>query len=172
MLFREGLTDVDRRTVGDGQSTASTWGGWPFSPMRFEGQTKHSMASVLRARFHNGQAAIPVFDEDGTGEMDQVFHALVRQLGNIKAETTKASYASFKMADPKIGDDLFDAACAAVWALETRGLMDVPTVIGHRTQTRAQLLGVSGAQLAQWWLWQMWYRRLRAGQEQRTKPWG
>lgn len=165
VLFREGLTDVDRRTVGDGQSTASTWGGWPFSPMRFEGQTKHSMASVLRTRFHNGQAALPVFDEDGVGEMDQVFHMFVRQLGNIKAEATKASYSAFKMADPKLGDDLFDAAMAAVWALETRGLMDVPTLIGHRTQTRAQLLGetpmASLEQWATWLMWQWWARRGR-----------
>lgn len=170
-LFREGLTDVDRRTVGDGQSTASTWGGWPFAPMRFEGGVKHSMASVLRARFHNGQAAIPVFEEDAgdlAGEQDRAFHTLARQLGNIKAEATKAAYSSFKMADPKIGDDLFDAACAAVWALETRGLEAVSTVIGHRTQTRAQLLGAApglpAAQFVQWWLWQMWYRHaVRAG---------
>lgn len=142
-LFREGLTEIDRRTVGDGQSTASTWAGWPLAPMRFEGQVKHSMASILRSRFHNGQAAIAVFDEDGRSDTDQAFHTLVRQLGNIKAEPTKAAYTSFKMADPKIGDDLFDAACAAVWALETRGLMDVPTAIGHRTQSRAQLLGAA-----------------------------
>lgn len=142
-LFREGLTEIDRRTVGDGQSTASTWAGWPLAPMRFEGQVKHSMASILRSRFHNGQAAIAVFDEDGRSDTDQAFHTLGRQLGNIKAEPTKAAYTSFKMADPKIGDDLFDAACAAVWALETRGLMDVPTAIGHRTQTRAQLLGAA-----------------------------
>lgn len=140
-LYREGLVDVDRRTVGDGQSTASTWAAWPLAPMRFEGQVKHSMASILRSRFHNGQAAIAVFDEDGRDDTEVAFHTLVRQLGNIKAEPTKAAYTSFKMADPKIGDDLFDAACAAVWALETRGLMDVPTAIGHRTQTRAQLLG-------------------------------
>lgn len=167
LLFREGLTDIDRRTVGDGQSTASTWAGWPFAPMRFEGQTKHSMASVLRGRFHNGQAAIPPFDEDAVGEMDQTYHAFVRQLGNIKAEATKASYSSFKMADPKHGDDLFDAACAAVWALETRGLMDVPTVIGHRKVTRQQLLGagaagIDPAELATWWLWQLWAQRVRA----------
>lgn len=142
-LFRQGLSDVDRRTVGEGQSTASTWAAWPFAPMRFEGQVKHSMASVLRSRFHSGLAAIPPFDEDGSADVELALHAFVRQLGNMKAEPTKASYSSFKMADVKIGDDLFDAGMAAVWALETRGLADVPTAIGHRTQTRAQLLGVA-----------------------------
>ena len=68
---------------------------------------------------------------------------LVRQLGNIKAEATQADYSSFKMADTKLGDDFFDAACAAVWALTTRGAEDVPAVIAHRTQTREQLLGVA-----------------------------
>ena len=141
VLFRENLTTVDRRTVGEGESTASTWGEWAFSPMRFDGQAKHSMASVLRSRFHNRQAAIPPFDEDSEREEERTFHTFVRQLGNIKAEPTKASYSSFKMADPKLGDDLFDAAMAAVWALETRGLADVPTVIGHGRKTRGQLLG-------------------------------
>lgn len=59
-----------------------------------------------------------------------------RQLGNIKSEPTKASYASYKMVDPKIGDDLSDAAMAAVWALVTRGAIGVPKVIASRTQTR------------------------------------
>ena len=140
-LYADGLTTIDRRTVGDGQSTASTWGQWPFAPIRFEGQVKHSMASMLRAAFHNGQAAIPVFDEDGRDELDQTYRTLVRQLGNIKALPTKAAYSSFAQADPKIGDDLFDAACAGVWALVTRGMDDVPTVIGYRTQSREALLG-------------------------------
>lgn len=142
-LYREGLVQVDRRTVGDGESTASTWGEWPFAPMRFEGATKHSMASMVRSAFHNGQAAIAMFDEDSRDDTDLAFHALVRQLANIKAEPTKASYSSFRMADPKIGDDLFDALCAGIWALVTRGMADVPTVIGHRTQSRAALLGVA-----------------------------
>jgi len=140
-LFAEGLSEVDRRTVGDGQSTASTWRDWAFAPMRFEGQTKHSMASVLRTAFHNGQAALPIFDEDDPEAL--VWRAFVQQLGNIKAEPTKAGYSSFKMADPKIGDDLFDACCAAVWALVTRGLDDAPTVIEQRRVTREQLLGVA-----------------------------
>ncbi len=159
-LYARGLTELDRRTVGDGQSTASTWMEWAFAPLRFEGMTKHSMATALRAAFHNGQAAIPYFEEAdealagagrGTAKLtrDEFSSAkagpdwplLIRQLGNIKAEPTKASYASYKMVDDKIGDDLFDAAMAAIWALVTRGAMDVPTVITSRTQSREQLLG-------------------------------
>lgn len=160
-LYGQGLTSVDRRTIGDGQSTASTWQEWPFAPLRFEGMTKHSMATALRAAFHNGQAAIPYFDDDAVDleaagrnvvNLAQIltakaagpdWPAFVRQLGNIKAEPTKASYASYKMVDDKVGDDLFDAAMAAVWALVTRGAMDIPTVIGSRTQTREQLLGMA-----------------------------
>ena len=142
-LFAQGLTDVDRRTVNDGASTATSWPDWPFSPIRFAGMTKHSMASMLRAAFHNGQAAIAYFDEfDQSPEMDD-WRAFVRQMGNIKAETNKADYSSFKMADPKLGDDLFDAAMAAVWALVTRGQDDAPTVISRRTVTREQLLNGS-----------------------------
>lgn len=164
-LFAAGLTTIDRRTVGEGQSTASTWGAWAFAPIRFEGQVKHSMASALRTTFHNGQAAIAWFD-DGTelvvdeanGRAHKVplvrldraadgsadWKAYVRQLANMKAEATKAAYSSFKMADPKVGDDLFDADCAATWALATRGMEAfVPTVIEHRTATREQLLGMA-----------------------------
>lgn len=139
-LFAMGLTGVDRRTINEGQSTASSWPGWPFSPIRFGGMTKHSMASMLRAAFHNGQAAIAYFDEfDMSPELDD-WRAYVRQLGNIKAEATKADYSSFKMADPKLGDDLFDADMAATWALTTRGQEDAPTVISRRTVTREQLI--------------------------------
>lgn len=139
-LYAQGLTDIDRRTIGDGQSTGSTWQSWPFAPLRFEGMVKHSMASALRSAFNNGQAAIPYFDTENAPPGDE-WLAFVRQLVNIKAEPTKASYASYKMADPKIGDDLFDAAMAAIWALVVRGAVDVPTVIGSRSQTREQLLG-------------------------------
>lgn len=139
-LYAKGLTDIDRRAIGDGQSTGSTWQEWPFAPLRFEGMVKHSMASALRSAFNNGQAAIPYFDTDAADPTDD-WKMFVRQLTNIKAEPTKASYASYKMADPKIGDDLFDAAMAGIWALVVRGAVDVPPVIGSRTQTRQQLLG-------------------------------
>jgi len=142
-LYANGLTSIDRRTIGDGQSTASTWGQWPFAPIRFEGQTKHSMAAMLRQAFHHGQAAIPDFDEDDPARYAD-WIALMRQLPNIKADATKAGYSSFKMADPKIGDDLFDAACAAVWALVTRGIDEVPVVVGRRTQSREALMGTPG----------------------------
>ncbi|MBI5920274.1 MAG: hypothetical protein HY847_01345 [Betaproteobacteria bacterium] len=164
-LFAGGLVDVDRRTIGEGESTASTWDQWPFAPIRFQGYVKHSMASALRTAFHNGQAAIAYFD-DGTelvadaanGKLHKVplirldansdgsadWRTYVRQVANIKAEATKADYSSFKMADPKVGDDLFDADCAATWALATRGVSAFgPTVIEQRTQTREQLLGES-----------------------------
>lgn len=141
MLFRMGLTDIDRMSIGDGQSTQSTWHQWAFAPIRFAGMTKHAMASLLRSAFHGGRAALPWFDDEDPTAVD--WRDFTRQLANIKEEKTKADYSSFKMADSKIGDDLFDAAMASVWALETRGADDVPTVIGSRIQTREQLLGLS-----------------------------
>ncbi|WP_024303310.1 hypothetical protein [Pseudogulbenkiania sp. MAI-1] len=163
-LFAQGLTEVDRRAIGDGQSTASTWQHWAFAPIRFEGMTKHSMASALRAAFHNGQAAIPYVDDGsdalraknranthwGPSSLDQVqpdasdWSKFIRQLGNLKAKPVQgASYNSYKMANPKFGDDLFDAASAGVWALITRGVQSyVPTVIGSRAVSPEQLLGM------------------------------
>lgn len=140
-LFRQGLTHVNRETVGDGQSTASAWAGWAFAPMRFEGMTKHVMASAVREAFHHGRAAIPYVDTGWDGEAPE-WLALVRQLGNMKAVPTKASYSSFQMADEKIGDDLFDAMCAGVYALLTRGLEDAPAVVQSRKVGREQLLGL------------------------------
>lgn len=164
VLFKRGLTDVDRRSIGDGQSTASTWGKWPFAPIRFEGMTKHNMAGLLRAAFHNGQAAIPYID-DGSDALktknaantnwggDRLadiqadssdFSAFIRQLGNVKSAPAKnAAYNTYKMANPKIGDDLFDAACAAIFAMVTAGMDDyVPSVIQTRQVTQEQLLGI------------------------------
>lgn len=139
-LYRLGLVEVDRMTIGDGQSTQSTWTQWAFAPIRFMGMTKHAMASALRSVFHNGRAAMPYFDEDDTGCTD--WRDFVRHLGNIKEEKTKVDYSSFKQSDPKIGDDFFDAACASVWALQCRGVEDVATVIGTRVQTREALMGI------------------------------
>ena len=163
MLFAHGLTDIDRRTIGDGQSTASTWMHWPFAPIRFEGMIKHGMASLLRAAFHNGQAAIPYVDDGsdalktkndantnwGPSVLDEVrvdssdWALFIRQLGNVKSSpAVNAAYNTYKMANPKIGDDLFDAACAGVYALDTRGLdAYVPTAVATRYLTRDQLLG-------------------------------
>jgi hypothetical protein len=142
-LYAEGHTAIDRRTIGDGNSTASTWPEWPFSPIRFEGMVKHNMATALRGCFHNGQAAIPYLDDREDTLLDptlQDMRLLERQLPNIVALPTKTSYASYKQADSKIGDDLFDAAMAAVWGLVTRGAMQVQTSILTRTRTRDELL--------------------------------
>lgn len=143
-LFRQGLTPINRETVNDGQSNATSWGEWAFAPLRFEGMTKHIMASAVREIFHHNRAAFPYVNTMDASEPEEwiAFH---RQLGNMKALPTKASYSSFVMADPKIGDDLFDATCAAVYALITRGLADTPSVIQQRRVSREQLLGLPGA---------------------------
>jgi hypothetical protein len=140
-LYAQGLTHVNRETINDGQSNASAWSEWPFAPMRFDGQTKHVMASAVREIFHHGRAAIPYVDMLDDKE-DPEWLAFIRQLGNMRAEPTKASYSSFKMADTKIGDDYFDAACAGVYALITRGLADAPTVIQQRSVSRESLLAL------------------------------
>ncbi|OAM24443.1 hypothetical protein A7P92_03920 [Eikenella corrodens] len=163
MLFARGLTDIDRRSIGDGQSTASTWMHWPFAPIRFEGMTKHNMASLLRTAFHNGQAAIPYMDDGsdalrtknaantswGPSRLDEIgadssdFALFIRQLGNVKSAPAKnAAYNTYKMANPKIGDDLFDAACAAVYAMVTAGIENYqPGVVLTRRISQEQLLG-------------------------------
>ncbi len=140
-LFRDGLTSINRQTIGDGESTASTWPAWAFSPIRFEGMVKHQMATALRAVFHNGNAAIPYIDDLDPRDPETIdLRTLIRQLGNIKPEATKASYASYKMVKADLGDDLFDAAMASVWALATRGAAPANTIIQHRTTTRDRLL--------------------------------
>lgn len=140
-LYHEGLADVDRHTIGDGQSTASTWPQWAFVPIRFEGMTKHSMATALRSAFNNNQMAVPYTEDRGPENPDTAdMQLLVKQLSNIRAEKTKAAYASYKMSNRKLGDDLFDACMAAFWALVVRGAAQVATTILTRTQTRAQLL--------------------------------
>ena len=139
-LFQRGLVELDRRSIGDGESTAATWVKWPFAPIRFHGMQKHSMASVLRAAFHNGQAAVPDFDDDDP-ECEDI-QTFVRQLGNVKTEQTKSDYPSYVMVEAKVGDDGFDAAMAGIWALVTRGEIEPPTVIMTRTQSREQLLGM------------------------------
>lgn len=142
-LFNRGLTSIDRRAIGDGQSTASTWPEWAFSPIRFEGMVKHQMATALRALYHNGQAALPYLDDLDPADPETAdLRTLVRQLGNIRPEATKASYASYKMVNDKIGDDLFDAHMAAVWALATRGAAPIATIIHRRTAGRDQLINM------------------------------
>lgn len=143
-LYAHGLTYIDRRTIGDGDSTASTWPEWPFAPIRFEGMTKHSMAQALRSVFHNKQAAIPYFDDQNPNDPELAdLRIFIRQLANIVPMTTKTSYASYKQANSKVGDDLFDAAMASVWALVTRGAYQAPTTVLTRTKTRQQLMGAA-----------------------------
>lgn len=138
-LFAGGLTEIDRRAIGDGQSTASTWPEWAFSPIRFEGMLKHQMATAVKQAFHTGHVVLPYFDDQDMGAHRDL-RDLVRQLPNIVPVPTKASYPSYKMADPKRGDDGFDAFMAAVWALATRGQAAEPTVILLSDNSRATLL--------------------------------
>lgn len=140
-LFRKGLTSIDRMAIADGESTASTWPDWAFSPLRFEGMTKHQMAMALRGVFHNGHAIVPYFDDQDMHDAESLERrTFIRQLGNVKAQATKTSYPSYKMADPKRGDDYFDAAMAAVWSLATRGAAHSPAVILTSQRTRADFL--------------------------------
>ena len=146
-LYRQGLTHINRETVNDGQSNATSWSEWAFAPIRFDGMTKHVMASAVREIFHHNRAAYPFVDTMDEREPAE-WLAFVRQVGNIKATPTQASYTSFKMADEKTGDDMFDACCAAVYALITRGLADAPSTISTRRVSRESLLlpggGVAG----------------------------
>jgi hypothetical protein len=127
MCLHEGLTDKDPRAIGDGQSTATNWPSWYFSPIRFEGMVKHQMAQALRSLFSNGQVAMPYVDDLPLSDPEVAdMHLLQHQLPNIKKEQTSKSYASYKMANRKLGDDLFDASMAAVWAMVNRIVDDAP----------------------------------------------
>lgn len=139
-LFAQGLTHINRETIDEGNSTASSWAQWAFAPIRFDGMTKHVMASALREAFHHGRAAIPYVDT-GWAQEERDWLSFVRQLGNMKAMPSKASYSSFQMVDQAVGDDFFDAACGAVYALLTRGMADSPAVIQTRRTSREALLG-------------------------------
>lgn len=141
-LFNEGLTQIDRRAIGGGESTASTWPEWAFSPIRFEGMTKHQMAQSLRSAYHNQQMVLPYVDDRENDPFVEDFVNLQRQLRNIKANPVKAgSYSSYKMVKRAIGDDLFDAHMASHWALVTQGAAPVSSIITINHRTREQLLG-------------------------------
>jgi len=139
-LFQESLISIDRRTIGDGQSTASTWPSWAFSPLRFEGMVKHQMASALAASFRNNIMVLPYLEHASEQPEAQVYLSLVKQLKNIKAVNTTQSYSSYKMVKKAIGDDLFDAMMAANWALLTQGAAASPAIITAKQVTREQLL--------------------------------
>lgn len=147
LLFSEGLIDTDRRAVSDGESGASTWPDWAFSPIQFDGQNKHQMAQALRRVFHEGRAVIPYFDDqdDRLIDMSTIGHRmLVRQLVNVKAAPTSKSYSTYRQVRDTVGDDSFDAAMASVWSLATRGMStDVAPVILTSPRSRQQLLGAT-----------------------------
>jgi len=143
-LFGESLTEIDRRAIGGGDSTASTWPEWAFSPIRFEGMVKHQMAQAVRSVFHHGQMAMPYIDDLPDSEPAVVDMRLFQmQLTNIRPSETKATYSSYKMVKRSIGDDLFDACMAMVWGFVTQGAAAVPTVVSSLSQSRAQLLGTN-----------------------------
>ncbi len=147
-LYAEGLTRIDRNAIGDGESTASTWPDWAFAPLRFEGMVKHQMAKAVKSAYHNGQTAIPYFDENDLSEPGAAdMRLMVMQIINIKPEASKTSYSKYRMADSKIGDDLFDAYMAAQMGLVCRGVLAVPTVIISSAKTREQLMGSRPAAL-------------------------
>ena len=144
-LFLEGLSTIDRRAIGEGQSTASTWVDWAFKPIRFEGMVKHQMAQAMRGVFNNHHAVLPYIGDSDAELKDpelEDMRMFVRQITNIKTEATKTSYSSYKMVKSKLGDDLFDAAMAAIWGLVSRGAAHVAPIISTRTQSRSELLRV------------------------------
>lgn len=143
-LYSEGLSTVDRRNVGDGSSTQSTWKDWAFAPLRFDGPAKHQMAQMVRASFKNSRVAMPYIDDQPEDEQIVIDQRLLRrQLVNMAAEATTKAYASYVRVSRKIGDDFFDAYCAASHALNTCGTGEYATFIATRGQTIEQLLGQS-----------------------------
>lgn len=148
-LYSENLTQIDRRTIGDGESTATTWREWAFAPMRFDGVVKHQMAQAVRTSYQNRRAVLPYVDDKAQTEDEApeltAMRDLKRQLPNIIAEATSKQYSSYKRADKKIGDDLFDAYMAAKHALATRGSGVYATVVTSRQQSIADLLSAQSA---------------------------
>src|SRR3546814_16456837 len=96
----------DRRSIGDGDSTATTWREWAFVPMRFEGTVRHQMAQSVRTSFQGRHAVLPYVDDKTQTENDPLevtaMRMLKRQLPNIIAEATSKQYSSYKRADKKI----------------------------------------------------------------------
>jgi len=141
-LFIQGLTTIDRRAVADGDSTATAWADWPFAPLRFEGMVKHQMASALRALFSSHRVALPYCDDVETDDPERGdMRWFQRQLSNISATATSKTYASYKMIKRTLGDDLFDAAMAGVWALITRGAASPGSVVITSGRRRDDMIG-------------------------------
>ncbi|HKJ94330.1 MAG TPA: hypothetical protein VKA32_01720, partial [Gammaproteobacteria bacterium] len=103
-------------------------------------------AMALREVYHSEKIVVPYIDDQDMSPDAELadLRLLTRQLTNVRAEKTKTSYASYKQANPKVGDDLFDAHMAAYWALLTQGVVQPATVlVGKRS--RAQMLGHAAA---------------------------
>lgn len=142
-LYAEGLTTIDRRTIEDGASNAHTWAQWAFKPIRFEGMTKHQMASAVRVVFHHGRAVMPLLSDEDAAMRDAAQHdmrTLQRQLCNIRKVPTQQAYDSYETLNKKVGDDLFDAAMAAVWGLAVRAAPPPATVILTSSRDTRKLL--------------------------------
>lgn len=142
-LLAEHLTTIDRRNIGEGESTPSTWGEWAFSPIQFQGMTKHTMATAVASAFSGKHVAMPYTEhlDPGIDSAVDDMRKLQQQLENIKAEATTKAYQSYKMIKASIGDDLFDGLCASIWGLITRGLVQTTTVLSQSKTTREKLLG-------------------------------
>lgn len=166
-LFEEGIINIDRHAIGGGDSTASQWPHWVFSPIRFEGMTKHQMAEAVALSINAKAWAMPYVPEleegdqkfdtrsikkgDGLRYKAQAAHReklledyalFLKQLENIKATPVKGGgYNSYKMIKKEIGDDLFDAAMASTWCHATAGhAPPPPTMIVSGVQRQTILL--------------------------------
>ena len=140
-LFKEALTRIDRRAICDGESSATAWKEWPFSPLRFDGMTKHQMAKKTAQVFGGGNIVIPYFDDHHIETEDlRDIRDLYRHLANIRETKSRAPYSTYEMVNKKVGDDGFDAFIAANWALDTRGASAVEPCILTTTHNRQALL--------------------------------
>ena len=141
LCLKEGITDIDPKTIGDGQSTASNWPHWYFAPIRFLGMVQHQMAEATRQIFSSEQIAMPYVDDLPMEEQEvRDMHLLQHQLPNIVKEKSSKDYASYRMANRKLGDDLFDAFMAAVWSFVNRLVEAAPTEILITKRPRGSLL--------------------------------
>jgi hypothetical protein len=120
LLYDRNIISINRHEYGE--SSASTWPNWAFSPVQFQGATKHQMATTARTLIHTGRFALPYIPEIeikngedlATEELEdwQRFH---HQVNNITAKAVSGlTFLTYKMTDTKIGDDGFDALIAMV----------------------------------------------------------
>lgn len=163
-LFKEGLIDIDRHSLGD--STATQWANWAFSPIQFQGMTKHQMATAVSTTINGRAWALPYIPELEEGDQRHDTRAikagqgmrykaqrahkeklisdyglLLKQLENIKSLPVKnGAYNSYKMIKKEVGDDLFDALMAAVWAHATAGQATIALEVLISGQQRQHVL--------------------------------